>query len=252
MTATARVASSGRCVTSQRKGPQSALSLALAPRSSGVNAEAPSWALLAGSDESRAPAVSEGVQMAPALSAAFMCGQVFWRVQSSETKEELDKLFARFVSDLVSKEEVCCKPSASPLPEQPPTPLPGPAALTSPLRRQFTAELARIAGIPACMSALEAIRPQLDFVLYAEPYPDADYTDPRLKDDANICFTADDLLKIHGGRAVAWAAPRQTRAVRQKMFRAALPAFAPGHLLAPRATKVAPNWGPDEVALSSA
>ena len=181
--------------------------------------------------------------MAPALSAAFMFGQVFLRVQSSETKEELDKLFARFLSDLVSKEEVCCKPSASPLP--------GPAALTSPLRRQFTAELARIAGIPACMSALEAIRPQLDFVLYAEPYPDADYTDPCLKSDANICFTADDLLKIHGGRAVAWAAPRQTHAVRQKMFRAALPAFAT-HLLAPRATKVAPNWGPDEVALSSA
>ena len=133
--------------------------------------------------------------MAPALSAAFMCGQVFWRVQSSETKEELEKLFARFVSDLVSKEEVCCKPSASPLPEQPPTPLPGPAALTSPLRRQFTAELARIAGIPACMSALEAIRPQLDFVLYAEPYPDADYTDPRLKDDVNA------TVLLHGRRS---------------------------------------------------
>ena len=106
------------------------------------------------------------------------------------------------------------------------------------------------------MRALISIRPQLDFVLYAEPYREADYTDPCLKNDVNAryCFTADDLLKIHGGRAVAWAAPRQTRAVRQKMFRkdvATLPALAT-HLLAPRATKVAPNWGPDEVALSSA
>ena len=41
--------------------------------------------------------------MAPALSAAFMCGQVIAQVQWSETKEELEKLFARFVSDVVSK-----------------------------------------------------------------------------------------------------------------------------------------------------
>ena len=58
--------------------------------------------------------------MAPALSAAFMCGQVIAQVQSSETKEELEKLFARFVSDVVSKEEVL----QIPLPALPNSPLP--------------------------------------------------------------------------------------------------------------------------------
>jgi hypothetical protein len=93
---------------------------------------------------------------------------------------------------------------------------------------------------------------QFDFVLYAEPFPEADYSDPRLKCvSARYNFTADDLLKLHGGRAVAWVVPRQTRAVRQKILRAAPQAYAT-HLLAPRATKIAPNWGPNEVALSSA
>ena len=108
---------------------------------------------------------------------------------------------------------------------------------------------------------MKALCPQFDFVLYAEPLPEADYTDPDLKAMGfapRHCMTADDLLNIDGGRAAVWAAPRATLALRQKMRRAVMEAMEAAvptttkDALNWEPTKVALNWGPTKVALSCA
>ena len=113
---------------------------------------------------------------------------------------------------------------------------------------------------------MKALCPQFDFVLYAEPFPEADYTDPDVKAIGfapRHCLTADDLLNIDGGRAAAWAAPRSELALRQKTRRAVMEAAektrrAVMEAAVPTTTKdalnckVALNWGPTKVALSCA
>jgi len=116
---------------------------------------------------------------------------------------------------------------------------------------------------------LKALCPQFDFVLYAEPFPEADYTDPDVKAMGfapRHCLTADDLLNIDGGRAAVWAAPRSELALRQKTRRAVMEAAEKTRRAVMEAavptttkdalnwepTKVALNWGPTKVALSCA
>ena len=116
---------------------------------------------------------------------------------------------------------------------------------------------------------MKALCPQFDFVLYAEPFPEADYTDPDLKAMGlapRHSLTADDLLNIDGGRAAVWAAPRSELALRQKTRRAVMEAAEKTRRAVMEAavptttkdalswepTKVALNWGPTKVALSCA
>ena len=72
----------------------------------------------------RAPSWAQA--MPPAVSAAFMCGNVIAQVQSSEIKEELNTALGRFSDDLISKEEVHTNA------EQPPTLAPPPPPLSPP------------------------------------------------------------------------------------------------------------------------
>ena len=74
---------------------------------------------------------------------------------------------------------------------------------------QLTAELVQAAGRRACHSALLELRPQIHYVLHADPLAAEphDYADPNhVGQQARHCLDADDLLKLDDGRAASAAA----------------------------------------------
>jgi len=80
-------------------------------------------------------------------------------------------------------------------------------------KTELTAELVQAAGRRACQSALMTLRPQIHYVLHADPLAAEphDYADPfHVNQEARHCLNADDLLKLDDGRAASaadlWAA----------------------------------------------
>ena len=144
-------------------------------------------------------------------------------------------------------------PNPSPNPTSAPTPDPKPRpyptlnltlTLTLP---QLTAELLQVAGRRACQSALMTLRPQIHYVLHADPLAAEphDYVDPfHVDQKARHCFNADDLLKIDYGRAASaadiWAAGLSAGKVAPSCARRAAPSHALTLALSPPSTTAPP------------
>lgn len=101
------------------------------------------------------------------------------QVNASEIQDELDEILVRYLMDEISKPEL-------------------------------EDQLLRAAGRHACKHALKELRPKIDYVLRCDPLVEPrDYSKARPSPlvAARHCLTADDLRKMGGGRAAAWAAP---------------------------------------------
>jgi len=116
--------------------------------------------------------------MAPALSTAYMVLRTLLKYVKEQRRAPVLEVFLSFLEDKITKTEL-------------------------------TAELVQAAGRRACHSALLELRPQIHYVLHADPLAAEphDYADPfHVNQAARHCLNADDLLKLDDGRAASAAA----------------------------------------------
>ena len=131
-------------------------------------------------------------RMAPALSTTYMVALALLKYVKQQRRKPVLEVLVRFLQDKITKAEVHIPLPLSPPPAPvhssvPPPPLPclTKVCLLTPQRLhappQLTAELVQAAGRRACHSALLELRPQIHYVLHADPLAAEphDYADPN-------------------------------------------------------------------------